>query len=233
MEERISRSERVSFSCLGMAWVCLVCAQPATGQSFNLDFGQPDDGPPPTYAAAGRAGHWHSLPASHGTTTPDLVDIHGQVTGVSLLQIGGLETVSGVDPATEGDDALLLDDYLVTFDEGLESCIFLDGMQPGLYEVLIYARIPDDTVLSYTSVDQEPGLPHLEVGGVWTGDHEELISYSRHVAIVGDDGNLDLHSGIAPEMQEEDGAALNGMQVLRVDIFRDGFESGDTSAWDG
>lgn len=214
------------FASLGLA------AAGAGAQSLNIDFGAPETGPPATYAAAGRAGTWNSIPAAHGSTTPGLVDLSGAATGASLAQIGGLALLDDNDPAVTGDHALLMDDFLVTYNDGLESCIFLHGLAPGTYEVLIYARMPTAAVESYTSVDQEPSFPHWSVGGAWTGSHQELASFSRHLAVVSPRGNLYLHSGIVPGANEALGAALNGLQVLQlVSVFADDFESGDTSAW--
>ena len=204
----------------------------AEAQSFNIDVGEPGNGPPASYAAAGRAGVWNSTRAEHGVSSSGLVDLAGHPIAVNLLQIGGLDLFTVEDAATSGADAQLLDDFLITFDADLESCIFFDNMQPGTYEVLVYARMPDPEILSFTDVDQEAGNPHSRVGGTWLGDHELLISYSRHVAVVTAEGSLDLHSGIVPGGVAADGAALNGLQVLKLDVFTDGFESGDTSAWD-
>jgi hypothetical protein len=208
---------------------------PVWAQALNIDFGEPANAPAASYGAAGTAGVWNSLRADHGTTTQNLVGLDGQPTAVSLLQIGGLDTPTAADPASTGDDSLLMDDYLETFSAGLESCICLDGVAPGTYEVLVYAWMPNQPAVdSYTSVDQEPGFPHLEVGGAWPGGHQELVTYSRHVAVVGPEGDLDLHSGIVPGHNAAMGAALNGMQIRPVDaIFTDGFESGDTTAWSG
>lgn len=204
----------------------------AEAQSLNFDFGDAGSGPPATYAAAGRAGTWNSIPAAHATTTGGIVDLTGAATGVTLVQIGGLALLDDPDAAVTGDDSLLLDDFLVTYDDGLETCIFLNGVQPGTYEVLIYARMPDPAVLSYTSVDQEVGVPYSEVGGSWNGGHQALASFSRHLAVVGPTGDLDLHSGIVPGADETLGAALNGLQVIQlVSVFADGFESGGTGAW--
>ena len=198
---------------------------------MNIEIGEPGSGPPATYAAAGRAGEWNNMLAAHGTTEGGLVDLQGNPTPVTLRQIGGLELLVDADPTITGNDALLMDDFLVTYDSVLESCIFLDNMQPGTYEVLIYARMPDPAVFSYTDVDQEPGNPHSIVGGTWPGAHGELISYSRHLSIVDASGQLNLHSGVVPAADPDFGAALNALQVLRVDIFADGFETGDTSRW--
>jgi len=206
------------------AALVLAVAGDVRAQSFNFDFGPPDSGPPATYAAAGSAGYWNSIPAAHGTNTPGLRDLAGNVTGVSISQIGGFSLLTQNDPLVTGDDAVLLDDFLVTYSPTLETCIYLNGLQAGTYEVLIYARMPDPQVLSYASVDQEPGFPHYSVGGAWSGNHALLASYSRHVAVVGPAGDLDLHSGVVPGAQPALGAALNGLQVLRLDVFTNGFE---------
>ncbi len=210
----------------------LGAAAGAGAQSLNLDFGAPESGPPPTYAAAGRAGTWNSIPAAHGTTTSGLVNLAGSATAASISQIGGLALLDDNDPAVTGDHALLLDDFLVTYNDGLETCIYLNGLEPGTYTVLIYARMPDPAVASYTSVDQEDGFPHHAVGGTWPGEHSNPGSFSRHLAEVGPGGDLDLHSGIFPGANEVLGAALNGLQVIRLEsLFADSFESGDTAAW--
>jgi hypothetical protein len=196
------------------------------GQSLNIDFGEAGAGPPSDYAAAGLPGVWNSFRGDHAVTVPNLVGLDGLPTAVSLRQIGGFQTLLVDDPDTAGSDGLLMDDYLVTFSAGLESCIYLDHVQPGTYEVLIYARMPAQPLVgAYTSVDQEPGFPHAIVGGPWPGGHQELVTYSRHLAIVGADGNLDLHSGIVPGANAALGAALNGLQIRLLDaLFADGFE---------
>ena len=87
-------------------------------------------------------------------------------------------------------------------------------------------------VLSDTFVDQEIGIPHYSVGGPWPGGHQELITYSRHVATVTADGRLDFHSGIVP------GGGPRGRRrperrpdLLLGEIFADGFETGSTARW--
>lgn len=227
-------SSKLAAASAGLLFAAGLGAGGASGQSINVDFGPPGAGPAPTYGAAGLAGTWNSIPALHNTTTVNLLGLDGLPTAADLRQFGGLETLSVADPDTAGDDGVLMDDYLVTFAADLESCIFMTQMIPGAYEVLIYARMPNQPgVLSETWVDQEPGAPRFEVGGPWPGGHQELVTYSRHLLTVGADGRLDFHSGIAPAGEELDGAALNGVQfrLLAAEIFKDGFESGDTSKW--
>ncbi len=215
-----------------VALVAAICfAAPLAGQSLNVDFGDPENGPPATYAAAGLAGVWNSFPALHTDVETDLLGLDGVPTTVSLRQLGGMENLLDPDPAITGDDATLMDDFVVTYNAVLESCIFFTGLQPGLYEVLIYARMPDPSVFSYTDVDQEPGNPHSVVGGEWSGHHQRLVSFSYHLVKVESDGILNLHSGIVPQADPQLGAALNGLQLIRADFFGDAFESGDTSAW--
>lgn len=220
---------RIAFVA-GVALEAIVGGGTAGAQSMNFDFGAEGGGPPESYAAAGRAGHWNALPAAHGTTTGGLLDVEGGATGATIRQIGGLALLDDPDPAITGDDALLMDDFLVTYSPTLESCIFLEGLLPGTYEVLIYARMPNPLVASYTSVDQEPGVPHFSVGGPWPGSHAPLVSHSRHLAVVGASGDLDLHSGVVPGADPALGAALNGLQ-LDLARFADGFEQGSTAAW--
>lgn len=220
------------FRVVPLLAIGLAAAPAAHAQSLNFDFGNNGTGPPPSYAAAGLPGTWNSLAAAHGSQTTGIVDLAGSPTAVAVTQIGGLALLEEGDLAVTGDHALLLDDFLVTYSASLESCIFLDGLLPGLYEVLIYARMPSPAVLSYTSVDQEAGTPHHSVGGAWSGGHQELVSYSRHFATVGAGGDLDLHSGIVPGANAALGAALNGLQLIHLSlVFADGFESGSTSAW--
>ncbi len=216
-----------------ICWILVLLAAPLCGQSFNVDFGTPEAAPPATYAAAGQAGVWNAFLALHGTTQSALVDIDGNTTTVSMTQVGGFENLTADDPTTTGDDALLLDDYLVTFNSDLESCLFFDGLAAGEYEAWVYAWMPlSPAVEGFTSVDQEVGFPHYQVGGSWVGQHQELLTYSYHTAVVGTDGNLDMHSGIVPGANAALGAALNGVQLRRLGLFEDGFESGDTDGWD-
>src|SRR5438552_12957397 len=73
----------------------------ASAQSFNIDIGQPGsvNAPGDSYAAAGVAGHWLSLPATQNLTVNNLADITGAVTGVAMNQIGGTQTLLTNDPA--------------------------------------------------------------------------------------------------------------------------------------
>lgn len=199
----------------------LLFAAPAAAQSFNIDFGPPGAGPPDRYAAAGRAGHWISVPGTQGVTVFNLVDVDGNVTAASFNQIGGTATLFVDDPAVSGDDATLLEDFLITHTP-VENCIFFQGLEPGTYEVIVYAWMPaQPSIDSRTRVDQEPGVPTFLVGGAWPGGHQLLVTYSIHTALVASGGPgagaLGLHSGVPPGGDFGAGAALNGLQIRRLE----------------
>ncbi len=199
----------------------LFVAGAATAQSFNVDFGAPGAGPPDAYAAAGQPGHWISVPGTQGVNVFNLVDVGGNVTAAWFNQIGGTQTLLVDDPSISGDDATLLEDFLITH-TAVENCIFFHDLEPGTYEVIIYAWMPlQPAVLNRTRVDQEPGVPAYLVGGAWPGQHELLVTYSLHIAEVAaagpSAGVLGLHSGVPPGGDFVAGAALNGLQVRKLE----------------
>ncbi len=203
--------------CLTVPVATLAAACPASGQSFNIDIGPGAVAPPDTYGGAGQPGHWESLAATQGQGYSNLVDVNGVTTGVGFTQFGGTQTLTVADADLSGSDARLMNDYLVSFSM-IENCLFFNGLEPGSYEVIIYARMPaQPTVLSLTNVDEEADNPHLLVGGVWPGQHEEGISYSVHIAEVTGSGALGMHSGVPPEGNLPDGAALNGVQIRKIE----------------
>ncbi len=206
----------------------------AGAQTINIAIGPPDQQPPPRYAAAGSAGHWNAFPALNGSTTGNIRDIHGNLTGVTVSQFGGTELRSDDDPGTAGDDATLLDHCLITY-TAIETCLFINGLQNGTYEVTVYGWMPNmPAVLSYTNSDEEPGNPHYLVGGPWGGAHEEFVTYARHISNVGPPGNdglLRVHSGLAPDGEPTLGAACNGIQ-LRLLVPADLNDDGTVNAAD-
>jgi hypothetical protein len=202
----------------------LVAASTAHAQTFNLAFGPVNMQPSSSYGAAGLPGHWHAMTAANGTTTFNLVDISGTTTAVRLTQIGGSQILHVDDLSTTGNDQTLMDHFLITYTPTLETCLFLNALQNGVYEVLTYAWMPrSPTVMAYVSSDEEPGFPHEIVGGAWPGGHQEGVTYSRHYCIVGPpfNGRLRIHSGIVPGAPAANGAAMNGLQVRLLPPFND------------
>ncbi len=189
-------------------------AAAANAQSFNIDFSSAGAGPSSTYAgAADQTGFWNSMHPAHGAGNFSLLDLNGNPTLVVVSNIGGTALESTNDPATIGDDETLLDDYLVTFNDGLETCLFFKQLQPGTYIVTQYCWIPGaPATMSYATVDQSAEGAQI-IGGAWPGQHEKFVTFSQHIAVVGADGRLNTHSGIVPGADELDGAALNGVQL--------------------
>ena len=191
----------------------------AFGQSFNIAVGPPGNQPSSSYAAAGLPGYWNAFPAYNNTTTYNLIQLDGTTTSVYSWQYGGTQLLNSDDPATSGNDEQLMDHCQVTYTQGLETCLFFYNLQNGDYEVLVYAWMPNQpAVLSNTSSDEEPGNPHIVVGGAWPGHQAQGITYARHFAHVGgaNPGLLRTHSGIAPGQNPALGAAYNGVQIRQL-----------------
>jgi hypothetical protein len=195
-----------------------VTATALHAQAINIDFGPPGTGPASTYGGVGTPGVWNSIPADHNTYTHNLLGLDGNPTAVRLWQYGGtaLATINDRATASGSDHEALMDDCLITYTSNLETCAFLQFLQPGPYEVIVYARMPaSDIIKSDTSSDEEIGYPHLEVGGRWPGGHAPLVTYSRHISYVQNNGQglLRIHSGIVPGADPLLGAAMNGLQI--------------------
>ncbi len=201
----------------GLLIVLGLFAVPAAhAQSMNIVIGPAGLTPPNTYAAAGTAGFWNGINTANGSTTTNLRDLNGTVTPVSVNQFGGTQVLNFNDAATFGDDETLMDHCLLTFTPNLETCLFINNLQNGRYEVLIYAWMPGQpAVRAFTNSDEEPGNPHLILGGAWPGHHEESVTYARHISDV-TTGLLRTHSGIVPGDDPALGAAMNGIQIRKI-----------------
>lgn len=190
------------------------CAGSAAAQSFNIDFTRDGDAPSSAYAAAGVAGFWNAVDPPNFGASISISDLGGAPTSVTLQNLGGSELLTFLGPiADEGDARSLMNDCLITRSAGLESCIFFNGLEPGMYEVTIYAWMPSSPeILSWATVDEAPGTGQL-VGGAWPGAQAQGVTYSRHTAEVLGDGLLRTHSGIAEGADPMLGAAMNGIQI--------------------
>jgi hypothetical protein len=222
------------------AWILLILCAPATqslGQSFNIAIGNPGDGPSSNYAAAMMPGVWNVVQVPH--TTPSLapqpfdeplVDIHGLSSGVGIHQFGGFSILLVADPQVTGDDAVLLREALMTYSIGLKSCLYINGLQNGQYEVILYTWVPGNAVATNVSfVDFVPGFQFA--GGNWTGQHEEGVTYARFIVPV-TNGFLGPHAGIPDGGSTAIGGALNGLQVRLIGPPADGDNDGDVDADD-
>lgn len=198
------------FMLAALVGVSMAAVSRAHAQSFNIEFGVHGSSPAPDYAAAGLPGVWNTFGVLSSSPQP-ILTITGANTGVTIKNIGGTALVSADDPATAGGDQLLMDDMLIGLSNPLDACLFIDGIQSGDYEVIIYAKTPMSTDLNSVRVDfATPGAQW--VGGAWTGSHEEGVTYARFTLTV-TDGNLDFHSGM-PNGNFQSG--INGVQVRRI-----------------
>ena len=193
----------------------------ASAQSFNLDFGPVGSEPPSTYAAAGLPGTWNALQIPHTSpsTLPQpidefLVDLGGNSTSVRVHQFGGMDLMTDPDPSVTGDDALLLHDGQVTFNPSLETCLFINGLENGTYEVLTYAWRPNHpTYQEKVRFDFVAGT--VACGGAWTGQHVEGVTYTRHVINV-TTGYLGPHVGVLQGFPAATGSMVCGMQLRKL-----------------
>lgn len=203
---------------------CVAWASTAFAQSFNIDVSELLNPPTTGYAAAGLPGYWNAVRADHitpfttGPTPQDimLVDIYGNQTSVGFHQYGGNSHVTDNDPNIDGENADLLNDYLATHSAVLESCMYLNGLQDGTYEVLVYAWMPNQpSVMQKVRFDFNPGSEQF-IGGAWPGQHEQGVTYSRHIIEV-TNGFMGFHVGIPAGGSTALGAAFNGFQVNYLD----------------
>jgi hypothetical protein len=155
-----------------------------------------------------------------------LKDLTGATTTVHFAQAGAAGLIAANDPTLSGDNALLLNDGLITYTYGVDSCFYFYGLQPGTYELITYAWRPDHpTEMAFSHVDNTPGT---EVsGGVWTGHHVHGVTYAREIVTVDSSGFMGPHSGLDASADPAVGAVANGMQLRRIDqhtpyCFRDG-----------
>jgi hypothetical protein len=188
-----------------------------SAQSFNLDFGEPTATPSSGYAAAGLAGYWNGIRADNGSAV-NLKDLSGATTSVTFWQSGAAGAIAANDPSVTGDDALLMNDGIITYTFGVDSCFYFNNLQPGTYELTTYAWRPDyPTEQARTFVDNTFGT--VITGGAWPGSQVEGVTYARHIVTVDASGFMGPHSGLAPGADQAVGAACNGMQLRRLGEF--------------
>ncbi|MEM8712110.1 MAG: hypothetical protein AAGG01_14260 [Planctomycetota bacterium] len=179
--------------------------------ALSGQFGVPATG----YAAAAAVGgEWNAMntdlfTGSNPYTTPNLVDISGSVTPVTLtFDALGFPLISFEEdePFTMGNDEALMDD--IGYTNGLAELRW-DGLPAGTYDVIVYAMAPDDATF-LTSVNVIGSLdPLQEVGGDFSAGFALGITHSLHtVDVVGGTPlviEVDLSSGAD---------SVNGLQIM-------------------
>ena len=141
------------------------CVTTAHGQSFNIEWGTGGTVPSSSYAARGLAGVWNGLGEMVPVQRYPLVGLDGSPIAATILNVG-FDTIEGADiPGTSGDDEAMLDDCIVSYNNPIDGCLFLDNVAPGTYRVIMYGIAPDDPgLLSRLRIDQNTEDP-VHVGG--------------------------------------------------------------------
>jgi hypothetical protein len=199
-------------NALLLAAASAVIAWPGTAaaQSVNIDFGGSGSAPSASYGAAGPAGTWNAVGLLGSGVLAPLVGLDGAPTAAKVRMIGADALVGSNDPATSGDDQALIDDMLIGFNDPLDVCVWVEDLEPGDYEVLIYALTPNNpTLMHRVRVDfATPGATWI--GGAWPGAHQEGVTFERFNVTV-TDGTIGLHSGLIDASIE---SGINGLQVV-------------------
>jgi hypothetical protein len=184
----------------------------AQSQAVNVDFGDAESAPATTYAGVGNAGTWNTIGVLPPGQRASLVGLDGAPIAMRIYGVGGSAMLVHDDAATSGDDAALLDDMLIGFNNPLDVCIWFEAMTEGEYEVITYALTPGTASLqSRVRVDDATPGP-IMVGGAFGGSHVEGVTYARHV-VQTIDGKIGLHSGLYGGLIQ---SGMNGIQLRPV-----------------
>jgi hypothetical protein len=200
-------------------------APTAGAQTLNIDLGVYWGSPSGTYGAAlGLAGTWNSV--GTGTAT-DLIDVNGAVTYVSITVTASND--DGWWTTCSGDaQALLSDNVFSTSSTGANTWeVSLGGVSPGWYAVVLYA--PDHPSVP-TGAMTVNGVGVESLPGIQDCGFDEGLSHAVVQVEVGPSSTLTVVGDTAGTTFGY--AGLAGLQLVPSLIFADGFEGGDTSAWD-
>jgi len=139
-----------------------------------------------------------------------MVNLEGSSTSVTYYQAGISSMLAYDNPLTLGNDGALMDDMALSANNPVDACVWIENLRPGRYEVYIYALTPDNSsLMNRCRVDNAFSGP-VFVGGEWTGDHQENISYSRHTVLLSGVGTIGLHAGLYGQNSQ---SGINGIQL--------------------
>ena len=184
-----------------LACAALGAASPALAtQSINVDIGSTAFGfgvPSSAFgAASGSQGTWNGIDADamvNGSpvfNSGPLLDTAGSMTAVSIEfdSMGlGFGAAEFDEPSTQGDDQALLD--VVFCVNGLHT-MTVSGLQPGAYEVYVYAMAPDDPLEFTTVAVQGSPDPLATVGGDFALGYQRNVTHSLHNVTVAASGDI-------------------------------------------
>jgi hypothetical protein len=189
-------------------------------QSLNIDLGHPGaTRPADSYRGVGLPGRWNKFDGISPSNNIPLYGRDGALLSATAWQVGGTEIVvaplgGAGDPA--GNDRVLLGDALLTHTMR-ENCLFIDGLAGGTYEIVTYAWMPTvPATLSQVRIDNNATT--AAVGGAWPGAQTEAGTFARHFVNVSAGGSLGIHSGVPSGGNYSTGAALDGVQIRRLEV---------------
>ena len=205
-------------------------ALPALAQSINVDFGNSDSIPSYTYAAVGSPGAWNAFSSLPTNQLFPLVNLHGYTIPAQIYNNGATDLLTQSIPGATGGDAALMNDMILSYNNPVDACIWVQNLLAGTYSVIIYAMTPNDpSLMSRVRVDNATTGPTM-VGGAWPGHHVEGITYATFSVTVPAGGTIALHSGLYGGNIQ---SGMNGFQlVLQTECRADWNSSGSVTVQD-
>jgi len=199
----------------GLLALVAPAADPACGQSLNIDIGTAVGTPSDNYAAVGLSGVWNDLPDWDLPCGYPLVGLDGSPTGVCLVTEGSLFPPQSPDPAPR-DYARLLEDGGFASDLGMHWVIW--PLEPGPYRVITYAYNP--WLNGWTTIEVASAVAPTQTttGSLPEGiEFLEGVTHTIHV-IPECDGNIGVWLPDNPYMS----GAIQGVQIVSMDCNNNG-----------
>jgi hypothetical protein len=138
-----------------------------------------------------------------------LVDLTGAAVSARYYQLGNSSMLAFDNPLTAGDDEKLMDSMILSANNPVDGCFWIEGLSLGLYEVTIYALTPNDpSLLNRVRVDfATPDA--VMVGGTWPGRHRSPATFARFT-VTTTDGKIIFHHGLFGGVFQ---SGINGVQL--------------------
>jgi parallel beta-helix repeat protein len=208
----------------------------ALAQDFNIDFdmaGTVAETPPlDFFAGAGLAGRWNGVPAS-SLGPVALVDRTGAATPAFFTRSGGGGAFTFDNFNSQGEAHYLLDDIIDIGPLDSIATLRIDGVVPGLYEIITYAVAPDDAaarteifVPGSTSVN-----PQVVGGEIPQGAFIPGVTHASHIAMVDADGILALQASTVAGFGSVNGLQVRLIAPARVHVDAYAAPGGDGTSW--
>jgi len=174
---------------------------------INIDFGALLNGPDSNYAGAGTAGFWNTLDFVGTSGVSGIMDVEGNLTGVSIATSQNMVDVTPSSQPFLNDDGLILGDYLVGGSNTFT--MSFAGLDEGLYSVIVYTVGRQDFARSSTVAPFGDVLALETNTGLYAGLLDEGVTHSIHEVNVG-------VSGLSLEISSPADGFVNAIQISAV-----------------